>query len=72
MGEETMTKPKPLKIINEEINDIYFIIKQLEPLEDYKGTDYESIVEEITWNKAMLKNRLCTLQEREQLKKVEQ
>ena len=72
MGEETMTKPKPLKIINEEINDIYFIIKQLEPLEDYEGTDYESIVEEITWNKAMLKNRLCTLQEREQLKKVMQ
>lgn len=67
-----MTKENPLKLINEEINDIYFIIKQLESLEDYKGTDYESIVEEITWNKVMLKNRLCTLQEREQLKKVMQ
>ena len=64
-----MTKEKPLNIIQKELNEMYFIVKELEKLEDYNGTDYESIVEELTWNKCMLKEQLFTLRERNQLQR---
>ena len=65
-----MTKEKPLEIITKELNEMYFIVKELEKLEDNKNADYSGVIEELTWNRCILKDQLFKLRERNQLEKA--
>ena len=65
METKNMKQCPDIKIIQEEINNIYFILKELEPLETGEEADYSGIIQEITWNRVMLNNRLTTLKEKQ-------
>lgn len=53
-----------VKIIKDEIKEMFLILTELEVLEDGENVDYSGVVTEISWNKYMLKSRLTTLKER--------
>lgn len=51
-----------LKKIEHELLESLRIVRELKPLEDYKGADYHDVLVDIKWNKVMLENRLKNLQ----------
>ena len=54
---------KELETLKREVNEMRNIIIDLGELETGENADYTDIIEEITWNKVMLNNRLIQLRE---------
>ena len=54
---------KELETLKKEVNEMRNIIIDLGELETGENADYTDIIEEITWNKVMLNNRLIQLRE---------
>lgn len=52
-----------LKIINDEIKEMYLIVQELLKIENYERVDYSGVLSELSWNRYMLKNRLSGLKE---------
>ena len=53
-----------LKKIEHELLESLRIVRELKPLEDYKGADYSDVVTDIRWNRVMLENRVKSLKMR--------
>lgn len=52
-----------LQTLKKEVNEMRNIIIDLGELENGENADYTGVIEEITWNKVMLNNRLIQLRE---------
>ena len=53
-----------LKRIEHELLESLRVVRELKPLEDYKGADYSDVETDVRWNRRMLENRLKNLQMR--------
>ena len=53
-----------LKRIEHELLESLRVVRELKPLEDYKGADYSDVETDIKWNRRMLENRVKSLQSR--------
>ena len=53
-----------LKRIEHELLESLRVVRELKPLEDYRGADYSDVETDVRWNRRMLENRLKNLQMR--------
>ena len=49
--------------------DIYLTLKDLEKMEDGENVDYSNVIEELSWNRMVLKNRCMDLREKYELER---